>query len=79
MEKLEIMIKLANERNIDQVSRIASVKCLVWTAISQAVQHLFISMSGVSLLFCPNHILLQCRVKLVQCTTQIYCVMNMQS
>ena len=38
MEKLEIMIKLANERNIDQVSRNASVKCLLWTAISQAVQ-----------------------------------------
>lgn len=38
MEKLEIMIKLANERNIDQVSRIASVKCLLWTAVSQAVQ-----------------------------------------
>ncbi len=38
MEKLEIMIKLANERNIDQVSRNASVKFLLWTAISQAVQ-----------------------------------------
>lgn len=30
MEKLEIMIKLANERNIDQVSRNAFVKCLLW-------------------------------------------------
>jgi hypothetical protein len=28
MEKLEIMIKLANERNIDQVSGNAFVKCL---------------------------------------------------
>ena len=38
MEKLEIMIKLANERNIDQVSRNAFVKCLLRAAVSQAVQ-----------------------------------------
>ena len=56
MEKLEIMIKLANERNIDQVSRIASVKCLLWTAISQAVQALvhLNERSQSPLLFIPH-------------------------